>query len=231
MPELSRPCNQTVECEHQWFSSQWSKCSVECGQGVQTRNVLCGKFDKNGVTPAEDESKCEASEKPENSKVCDTGKECEGQWFTGPWSDCNKPCGSGKRSRKVLCIANGKLATKASLCGEDSVAFPKEECNTQPCVDDEWIPVDTTSKPIEEDDEGEDWCPDDDDGEGFEIVSSTDEIDTTTNESTSETEFDSSSSPSSLSTDDDMLSDSTYSSDETSSDTTDLFCMIIFLLN
>lgn len=224
LPELSRPCKQTTECDFQWFASQWSKCSVDCGSGVQTRNVLCGKFDKNGVTPAGDESKCEASEKPEISKECDTGKKCEGLWFTGPWSDCSKPCGGGKRSRKVLCIADGKTAP-ATKCGEDTIAFSTEDCNKQPCVDDELIQVDTTSKPIEEDDEGEDYCEDDED---FTLVDidTTEEISSSTFDSTSESDLESSSLASSLSTDE-MLSDSTYSTDEASDGTTYLFGMQI----
>lgn len=218
LPELTRPCNQTTECNYQWFASQWSKCSVECGSGVQTRNVLCGKFDKNGIKP-DDESKCEASEKPENSKECDSGKKCEGLWFTGPWNDCSKSCGGGKRSRKVLCIADG-VPAKPDKCGEDAIVYSSEDCNKQPCVEDELIPVDTTSKPIEEDDQSEEWCKDDD----LELIETSTSDDTSSSdfESTSRSEFESSSLSSSLSTDE-MLSDSTYSSDDASDGITYLF--------
>lgn len=86
VPELTRECNET-KCEFQWFTSQWSKCSVECGKGVQTRNVHCAQFDNDVITPTTDESKCSGEEKPEASKECDTGKECPGQWFAGPWKE------------------------------------------------------------------------------------------------------------------------------------------------
>lgn len=210
LPELSRPCNQTTECEYQWFSSQWSKCSADCGTGVQTRNVLCGKFEKGAVTPAKDESKCDAADKPEISKECDSGKKCDGQWFTGPWSECSKKCGGGKRTRKVLCLADGK-EVKPAKCGEDSIAFSSEDCNKEPCVEDELIPIDTTANPIEEDDEGEELCDEDEEDSSLELV----DIDTST-------EFDSSSS--SLSTDEFMQSDSTYSTD--TSDSSSVFCML-----
>lgn len=41
--------------------------------------------------------------------------------------------------------------------------------NKQPCIDDAIIPVDTTSKPIEEDDEGEEYCDEDEDMELIEV--------------------------------------------------------------
>lgn len=188
---------------------------MECGTGVQTRNIVCGKLDKGGVTPAEDESKCEAGEKPENSKECDTGKKCEGQWFTGPWSDCSKKCGGGKRQRKVLCIADGNPVAPGK-CGEDNIAFSSEDCNKEPCVEDELIPIDTTANPIEVDDEGEDWCDEDEEDSSIELIDieSSSPFDSTT-------EFESSSS--SLFTEELMQSDSTYSTD--TSDGSTLFCM------
>lgn len=185
---------------------------MDCGTGVQTRNVLCGKFGKGAVTPAKDESKCDAAEKPETTKECDAGKKCEGLWFTGPWSDCSKKCGGGKRTRKVLCIADGK-EVKPDKCGEDSIAFSSEDCNKEPCVEDELIPIDTTANPIEEDDESEEYCDEDDEDSSLELV----DIDTST-------EFESSSSSlSSLFTDELMQSDSTDSTD--TSDSSSLFCM------
>lgn len=225
MPELSRPCNQSVECDYQWFSSQWSKCSVDCGQGVQTRNIVCGKMDKNGVKPAEDESKCDAAEKPEKEKECDTGKKCEGQWFTGPWSDCDKKCGGGKRTRKVLCIGDGNAVAPAK-CGEDKIEFSSEDCNKEPCVEDELIPIDTTANPIEEDDEGEEYCDEED--EDYTTIEVDSESDSSSSPFDSTTEFESSSvssesSASSLFTDEDLMqSDSTFSTD--ASDGTTLYC-------
>lgn len=123
------------------------------------------------ITPTDDESKCAADEKPEASKECDSGKECPGQWFSGPWSKCSKPCGGGDKTRKVLCIADVE-AVDAKKCGEETIAFSKEDCNKEPCVDDEIIPVDATSKPIESDDEGDEFCDEDEDS-SVEIVEST----------------------------------------------------------
>lgn len=102
---------------------------MECGTGVQSRNIVCAKKSDQGIVLADDESSCVAAEKPIASKECDTGKKCDGQWFTGPWSACTKKCGGGEKSRKVLCIADGQQAS-AKHCGEDAVAFSTEECKS-----------------------------------------------------------------------------------------------------
>lgn len=188
---------------------------MECGKGVQTRNVHCAQFADNVITPTDDESKCDAAEKPEASKECDTGKECPGQWFAGPWSKCTKPCGGGEKSRKVLCIANGE-SVAATKCDEDSIAFANEECNKEPCVDDEIIPVDATSNPIESDDEGEDYCDEDEDS-SVEIVKSTlNDASTTIDSSSSNSD----STESTLITDELMQSDGTGEASDIT-DTTD----------
>mmetsp|Transcript_15198 Transcript_15198/g.33912 ORF Transcript_15198/g.33912 Transcript_15198/m.33912 type:complete len:497 (-) Transcript_15198:62-1552(-) len=38
-PEISRPCEEHSGCL--WTPGEWGKCSSECGQGTQTRKVLC----------------------------------------------------------------------------------------------------------------------------------------------------------------------------------------------
>ena len=107
-------------------------------------------------------------------------------------------------------------------CNEATIEFSSDTCNKDPCLGDETIPVDVTSKPIEEDDEGEEYCDEDetplDDtvtiipGDTF-ATSDSIEID---GESTSE------STESSLITDDVMLSDSTVSDIDNTDASTDL---------
>lgn len=171
VPELTRVCEAPSECDFQWFKSQWSACSAECGKGIQNRRVICAKFDGTSIKPSADESSCKVDEKPADTKDCEgKTKECPGQWFSGPFSDCDKKCGGGSRSREVLCIANG-VAVKTTDCNQETIVFKSEDCNKEQCTEDEIIPVDTTSKPIEEDDEGEEYCDEDeeeslDDGAG-----------------------------------------------------------------
>ncbi|CRL07350.1 CLUMA_CG020329, isoform A [Clunio marinus] len=157
-PELSRPCNATP-CDYAWFTSQWTKCSAECGKGLENRVVVCGKLEGDVIKKA-DESKCEEIEKPEDERECDGPKECPAQWFAGPWTKCSKRCGGGIRTRKVICLGIDG-ATETNKCQEDKILFASDDCNMDACVDDELLPVDTTSQPVEEDDESEEWCDED----------------------------------------------------------------------
>lgn len=120
---------------------------------------MCGKLEGNSIEKA-DESKCDAADKPESERECDGPEDCPAQWFAGPWTECTKKCGGGIRTRKTICLgADG--ATDISKCDEDKILFASEDCNADPCVDDELLPLDTTSKPLEEDDESEEWCDED----------------------------------------------------------------------
>lgn len=143
-PELVRPCESTnASCEYLWYASQWSECSVECGNGVQTRTVFCGVVTKNGVQEVE-KDKCDPSKNFELIKDCVGEQEtCFGEWFSGPWADCSKPCGGGERTRKVICLQNN-LVVDPSNCDADKIIFAQEECNTEPCTADSILPTDIT---------------------------------------------------------------------------------------
>ncbi|XP_055695924.1 papilin isoform X3 [Lutzomyia longipalpis] len=225
-PELERPCTSKSQCDFQWFTSQWSKCSAACGKGVQTRTIICGVFDGEMVKRAPDESSCNADEKPEDQQECESENECPGQWFGGPWSECSVPCGGGTKLRKTLCMV-GDQPAPVEKCSGDTVEFSSESCNPDACIDDETLPVDSTSTPILEDDhDEEEYCDEDEDypvsgeeldsGEvtGLEETSGT--LSFFESESKSTTE-------SSLLTDELMLSDSTgFETDETDAASTDL---------
>ncbi|XP_055921966.1 papilin isoform X3 [Eupeodes corollae] len=158
-PSLIRPCS-SVKCKIQWFTSQWSECSAKCGTGIQSRIVICAEFDGLKLTRALDESECNSLDKPSTEQKCEGDqKDCPGEWFTGPWGECSKICGGGQRYREVLCLANG---SKASNCEESKIEFGSENCNTEPCTDDELIPIDTNKSIEDEFESGED-CDEDED--------------------------------------------------------------------
>ncbi|MFT7816604.1 A disintegrin and metalloproteinase with thrombospondin motifs 7-like [Arapaima gigas] len=40
-PESVIPCNRNLSCPADWIAGNWSQCSVTCGQGLQSRTVVC----------------------------------------------------------------------------------------------------------------------------------------------------------------------------------------------
>ena len=49
---------------------------------------------------------------------------------------CTKTCGSGSRTRAVLCLAGNETAPPTK-CGADTIPFAEEKCNTTPCPETE----------------------------------------------------------------------------------------------
>lgn len=138
-PELIRDC-KAIPCEYSWFTSQWSKCTSECSTGIQSRNVVCASFDGTVIRRSSDESKCESATKPNNTRECEGTNECPGEWFAGPWSDCTELCGGGRKTRKVLCIADGKAVTPSN-CDLKNIISASDDCNEDPCSDDKDLPT------------------------------------------------------------------------------------------
>ncbi|KAK9728281.1 ADAMTS cysteine-rich domain [Popillia japonica] len=67
-PRFQEVCNQ-IDCP-KWHTSQWSGCSVSCGEGVQVRVVECRDF-KDELS-----NLCSANTKPTQTKPCSTGIQC-----------------------------------------------------------------------------------------------------------------------------------------------------------
>ncbi|KAG6465617.1 hypothetical protein O3G_MSEX015268 [Manduca sexta] len=160
LPVLQEPCDAATlpPCDVQWYATQWSKCSSECGDGTQTRRVFCGIYVNNTVVEVE-ESKCAGLTKYSEKRNCTVPKEkCPSLWYTAPWSKCSKECGGGEQSRRVLCLRGDQFVSDCSgLDVPDSV----QVCNTGPCNKDEIITLDSHSTPImdEEDCDYEEYYP------------------------------------------------------------------------
>nr|XP_046466549.1 papilin isoform X8 [Neodiprion pinetum] len=162
-PELVRSCSAQEKCNYQWYATQWSECSVECGTGIATRKVFCATSDPelSCVTKVEDE-KCDPSTRYNDTQECTAEvKECKGEWFSGPWSECSKPCGGGDKTRKVICMKDNKVVPSKDNCREDEFMLASDNCNEKACEQDQVIPEER-GKPnaptdIEEDEECEDY--------------------------------------------------------------------------
>ncbi|XP_069781968.1 thrombospondin type-1 domain-containing protein 4 isoform X2 [Narcine bancroftii] len=88
-------------CAKSWFHTDWSpRCSAECGNGIQTRSVVC-LMNYISSLPLEG---C-GNEKPADIRPCNIGPCHENfSWFTGPWGQCSANCGNGTQLRSVVCL-------------------------------------------------------------------------------------------------------------------------------
>ncbi|XP_046737173.1 papilin [Diprion similis] len=165
-PESVRKCSAQEKCNYQWYATQWSECSVECGTGIATRKVFCATSDPDltCISKVEDE-KCDPSTRYNDTQECTAEvKECKGEWLSGPWSECSKPCGGGDKTRKVICMKDNKVVPFKGNCYEDDFMLNNENCNEKACEEDGLIPEER-GKPSAPTDAEEEECEDyEDDG-------------------------------------------------------------------
>uniref|UniRef100_A0A7M5X1E9 Peptidase M12B domain-containing protein n=4 Tax=Clytia hemisphaerica TaxID=252671 RepID=A0A7M5X1E9_9CNID len=86
-----------------WMQGQWKKCSVQCGGGIMRREkARCLHFEGTKATFVEN-GKCVHAKSPvDEVKACNEQK-CQKAWYKGDWSYCSRPCGNGRKTRKVVC--------------------------------------------------------------------------------------------------------------------------------
>lgn len=142
-PESQKIC-ESVACMHAgteqrapWLYSEWSsKCSAECGSGMETRRVACADGS---------ELFCNPKERPETERQCfGRGSDCDSaKWFTGPWTMCSVSCGVGVQYREVLCVArtNNEFVVLPSGNCNDSRPANEQMCRASPCAA-EWFTSD-----------------------------------------------------------------------------------------
>ncbi|KAI1904134.1 hypothetical protein AGOR_G00002560 [Albula goreensis] len=130
---LARPCPgpkppptqscETPSCPAHWETSDWTKCSTECGLGIRKRNVTC-------ISQAGDI--CDPATRPTEEEPCEDQAHCN-EWKTGHWSKCSSTCGRAFQSRVVHCMH--KVTGRH---GDDCPVYYKpptsRQCNQGPCV-------------------------------------------------------------------------------------------------
>ncbi|XP_050926235.1 thrombospondin type-1 domain-containing protein 4 [Lates calcarifer] len=122
----SGPCQNQLE----WYTGPWSQCSAECGNGTQTRRVVC-IFNNNSHMEVVDQSKCSSLPQPITAQTCRL-KPCGVQWYVTDWSACSRSCNGGYRVREVRCLADN--IAPSDRCDPSLTPESREECNKQPCV-------------------------------------------------------------------------------------------------
>ncbi|XP_076032052.1 proteoglycan-like sulfated glycoprotein papilin isoform X2 [Oratosquilla oratoria] len=156
-PESNRPCEKVIPCDFRWYASEWSECSSDCSDGVQSRHVFCGTRKENSVSSV-DESKCNATTRLNDTKSCQGEKECKPTFFAGPFAKCSKSCGNGTQVRQITCILGNK-STTINKCQKDKTPSIIQSCNLQPCGDED--PADDQM------DDDLEWCPEGTEMEDF----------------------------------------------------------------
>ncbi|XP_051983182.1 thrombospondin type-1 domain-containing protein 4 isoform X1 [Xyrauchen texanus] len=126
MPCDLGPCTDQLE----WYTGPWGQCSSECGNGTQSRGVVCvlQSNDQLGVTS---NYNCSHLPRPPSKQTCHL-KSCGAQWYMTAWSSCSRSCEGGFRVREVRCLRDDQ--TSSDDCDPALEPVKREECNTQNCT-------------------------------------------------------------------------------------------------
>ncbi|KAK7929429.1 hypothetical protein WMY93_005824 [Mugilogobius chulae] len=122
----SGPCQNRLE----WYTGPWSRCSADCGNGTQTRNIACIVTNNRNMNVV-DQANCDNLPKPFTAQTC-TLKPCGVQWYVSEWSTCSRSCNGGYRVREVRCLTNNIALSEN--CDPHVTPNTREECNKQPCL-------------------------------------------------------------------------------------------------
>ncbi|XP_028834923.1 papilin isoform X2 [Denticeps clupeoides] len=128
-------CNMQ-QCS-QYSTSAWSQCSVTCGDGQQTREVMC--VGAGGVRVGD--HACRTLLKPPHIQPCQMSP-CQRRvrWHVGDWGMCSKSCESGLRERQVICSDAQRTLYGVEHCSTHQKPATVESCNTQPCYRPQEVP-------------------------------------------------------------------------------------------
>lgn len=127
-PKLERNCN-IQKCSSQWFTAEWSKCSQLCGDGEQTREVVC-------LLHGARSDSCRLVDRPGTEKSC-RGQQCHAPSTSSPAQLCQgKNCGKSSDMGPGKVCQGEECATVGNLTPEPNTTFrPTTETNFVPKVD------------------------------------------------------------------------------------------------
>ena len=130
--QLQEPC-VSLNCPAAWRIDPWTPCTSSCGNGEQSRVVVCEQDLATGPI-AVPESRC-TPPKPAQRRACKI-RSCPSKWAIGAWSPCTRTCGSGEQVRSVQCIGLSDALTNETR-DEKTCPVPKprtqQYCSFEQC--------------------------------------------------------------------------------------------------
>ncbi|XP_053182470.1 thrombospondin type-1 domain-containing protein 4 [Scomber japonicus] len=126
-PVTKSTCQLKI-CSQWEIRSEWSPCSVPCGVGQRSREVVC--VSNQGEVESDEE--CNMNLKPDILQNCDMGT-CARSWFTSLWSQrCSAECGQGNQTRTAVCLIDHVTELPLDSCEGER---PQEVtlCDSGPC--------------------------------------------------------------------------------------------------
>ncbi|XP_070399522.1 papilin b, proteoglycan-like sulfated glycoprotein isoform X1 [Nothobranchius furzeri] len=135
-PPSQQACNMQP-CSAEYSVSSFSVCSVTCGEGQQTREVVC-------VGPRGEhlpDRNCRGLARPASVQAC-RRPACHTHvtWHVTEYGLCTRSCGGGVRERKVSCFDTDLNSYPEDQCGVASRPTSVESCNTHPCPGVQMVP-------------------------------------------------------------------------------------------
>lgn len=128
-PPETRPCARADACAAAWFTGPWTPCSVDCGNGNRTREVVCVVF-LRGTFRATLDIECNADTRPNGTQPCNTDP-CPPHWYYTDWTECSRTCGRGSRTRLVQCLDHHQQpSTRCNLVEKPPTT---RSCVERPC--------------------------------------------------------------------------------------------------
>uniref|UniRef100_T2M4C5 A disintegrin and metalloproteinase with thrombospondin motifs 9 n=1 Tax=Hydra vulgaris TaxID=6087 RepID=T2M4C5_HYDVU len=115
--------NQSME----WIISEWSQCSVSCGEGVTIRNITCSSDYCNKTATPAITSPCYLDPCP--------------VWSLSQWMPCYYPenCGLGYQVRQVQCQRENGEILNMTACDQSNKPEFNRNCETIRCEDSLWV--------------------------------------------------------------------------------------------
>ncbi|XP_037955485.1 A disintegrin and metalloproteinase with thrombospondin motifs 20 isoform X2 [Teleopsis dalmanni] len=132
-PEDKRPFSRRKCCNIKYVSN-WSKCSVDCGNGTRVKEMHCARVYRPDVKGDQrkriiiDNSYCKSLRKPtpkRRTKPCKVS--CK--WSTSNWTQCPADCSEEYQSRSVYCESSLGNPITYKYCDATKRPPSKKMCN------------------------------------------------------------------------------------------------------